>query len=52
MADDVTVTVQFGAEEPLVEFPAEGVTVSVPLTPVGDNLYRLEGVPVFAESAS
>lgn len=36
----------------LVEFPAEGVTVSVPLTPVGDRLYRLDGVPVFAESAA
>ena len=47
----MAVTVQFGADEPLVEFPAEGVTVSVPLTPVGDRLYRLDGVPVFAESA-
>ena len=52
MADDVAVTVQFGADEPLVEFPAEGVTVSVPLSPVGDRLYRLDGVPVFAESAA
>ena len=52
MADDVAVTVRFGDEEPLVEFPSEGVTVSVPLTPVGDRLYRLDGVPVFAESAS
>src|SRR4051812_29416105 len=40
----------FGSE--LVEFPAEGVTASVPLTPVGDGLYRLDGVPLFAESAS
>jgi hypothetical protein len=52
MADDVAMTVQFGADEPLVEFPAERVTVSVPLTPVGDRLYRLDGVPVFAESAA
>jgi len=40
------------AMESLVEFPAEGVTVSVPLTPVGDRMYRLDRVPVFAESAS
>ena len=50
MSDEVTV--RFGADEPLVEFPAEGVTLSVPLTPVGHRLYRLEGVPVFAESAA
>ncbi len=52
MADDVTVTVRFGAEEPLIAFPAEGITVSVPLTPVGYRLYRLDGVPVFIESAA
>jgi hypothetical protein len=52
MADDVAVTVQFGADEPLVGFPAEGITISVPLTRVGERLYRLDGVPVFAESAS
>ncbi len=43
--------VRFGHGEPLVEFPAENVTVSVPLTPVGDCLYRLDGVPILAESA-
>jgi hypothetical protein len=52
MADDVALTVRFGEEEPLVEFPAEGVTVSVPLAAVGDRLYRLDGVPIFADSAS
>src|SRR5207245_798433 len=52
MGDDVAVTVQFGAEEPLVEFPAESVKVSVPVTPVGERLYQLDGVPVLAESAS
>jgi hypothetical protein len=51
MADDVTMTVRMG-DEPLVEFPSEAVTVSVPLTKVGDRLYRLDGVPAFAESAS
>jgi hypothetical protein len=44
MADDVAMPVQFGAEEPLVEFPAEGLTVSVPITHVSDNLYRIDGV--------
>jgi hypothetical protein len=34
------------------KFPLESVTVGVPLTPVGDRLYRLDGVPVFTESAS
>jgi hypothetical protein len=52
MADDVAVTVRFGDEGSLVEFPSEAVTVSVPLTLIGDRLYRLDGVPVFAESAS
>jgi hypothetical protein len=52
VADDVALTVRFGDEEPLVEFPSEGVMVSVPLVQVGDRLYRLGGVPVFAESAS
>lgn len=51
MADDVRVTVQFGDDEQLVEFATEGVSVSVPLEPVGDRLYRLDGVPVFVESA-
>jgi hypothetical protein len=52
MEDEVGVTVRFGSEEPMIEFPAERVTVSVPVTPLGDSLYRLDGVPVLAESAS
>jgi hypothetical protein len=52
LADDIAMTVRFGAEEPLVKFPAERITVSVPLTPVGDRLYRLDGVPLCAESAA
>jgi hypothetical protein len=51
MADDVEITIRMG-DEPLVEFPDEGVTVSVPLTRVGERLYRLDGVPAFAESAA
>ena len=41
----------FAADEPLVEFPVESITVSVPLTEVGDGLYRLEGVPLGVGSA-
>jgi hypothetical protein len=48
----MSLTIRFATEEPLVEFPAEGVFVNVPLTNVGDRLYRLDGVPVFAESAA
>jgi len=51
VAEDVAVTVRFEANEPFVEFPTEGVIVSVPLTPVGEHLYRLDGVPLFAKSA-
>ena len=52
MSDKVALTVTFGNEEPLVEFPAEGMTVSLPLSPVGENLYRVEGVPVMVEGAA
>lgn len=52
MADDIALTVRIGSDEPLVEFPSEGVTVSVPLTRVGDHLYRLAGVPFLVESAA
>jgi Domain of unknown function (DUF4265) len=52
MADHIAMTVQCGDDEPLVEFPAEDVTASVPLTPVGDRLYRIDGVPVLVESAA
>ena len=52
MTDEVTLTMKFGEDEPLVEFPAECTTVSLPLTPVSDNLYRVVGVPVIIESAA
>jgi hypothetical protein len=51
MADDVTIAVRMG-DEPIVEFTTEAVTDSASLTKVGDRLYRLDGVPPFAESAS
>jgi hypothetical protein len=52
MADDHALNLWFEPDEPLVEFPAENVTVSVPLTPVGDGLYRIDGVPVGIEAAA
>ena len=52
MVSDVEMTVQFGSEEPFVEFPAEGITANILLSPVGDRLYRLDGVPVFVESVA
>jgi hypothetical protein len=52
VAEDLPITVCFDGEGPLVEFPAESVAVSVPLTPVGGRLYRLDGVPVGVGSAA
>lgn len=52
MEDDAPLTITFGDGEPLVEFPVESVTVSVPLAEVGDGLYRLDGVPFGVESAA
>jgi uncharacterized protein DUF4265 len=34
-----------------VEFPDERVTVGVPVTRVGENLYRLDAIPVGVEQA-
>lgn len=52
MSDDIAMTVRFDADEAVIEFPDDHVTVSVPATPVGDRLYRLDGVPIFVESAA
>lgn len=38
-------------DETSIEFPAEGVTSTAPVTQVGKRLYRLEGVPPLIESA-
>jgi hypothetical protein len=52
MADERELTVQFLGEEGFViEFPAEGLAVSVPYTRVGDDLYQLDGIPLGVESA-
>lgn len=34
-----------------VEFPGEGLCISLPMTCVGPNLYRLDAVPFSSESA-
>ena len=51
MADDIVLTVEAGAEEPFDEFPADGIAVSLPLSPVGQCLYRIDGILVMTESA-
>jgi hypothetical protein len=51
MSDNRELTIQFEGEEGFViEFPTENVTVSVPYTRVGNDLYRLDGVPLWVES--
>jgi hypothetical protein len=49
---DVPVEVKVGDDEAAIEFPAEGLTTSCPVMRVGSGLYRLDGVPIGAESAS
>jgi hypothetical protein len=49
---DVAVEVKLGGDEAAIEFPAEGLTTRCPVTRVGSRLYRLDGVPIGAESAS
>src|SRR4051812_28890021 len=44
-------TVIFGKGEAVMEFPEENLSVSVPVAGVGENLYRLEGVPILVEGA-
>ena len=45
-------TVIFSGVDALVlEFPDENLCVSVPIARVGENLYRLEAVPVLVEGA-
>lgn len=50
---DVHVEIRIGDSETAIEFPTERVTVSCPVTQVGDRLYRyrLDGVPM-SESAA
>jgi hypothetical protein len=47
---DITRTVRFGDDEPIIEFSSESYAASVPISRVGDRLYRLDGVSM-AESA-
>jgi hypothetical protein len=47
----VELTVRLGGEKTIVEFPAEAVAASCPVTKVGERLFRLDAVPLFTESA-
>jgi hypothetical protein len=50
--ESVAMTVSFNdPDEVLLEFPDEALTVSVPITCVGPDLYRLEAVPHLSTSA-
>jgi hypothetical protein len=46
------IAVQFDNESTSIDFPAEGVTSSAIVTELGERLFRLDSVPIFAESAS
>jgi len=43
-SSDVDVGIKIGDSETSIEFPAERMTVSCPVTKIGDRLYRVEGV--------
>ena len=52
MSSEVSIALTFGGDdEVLIEFPEENVSISVPITRVAENLYRLDAVPVFVEGA-
>jgi Domain of unknown function (DUF4265) len=40
-----------GDDQAIVQFPEEDLSVSVPITRVGEDLYRLDAVPVCVEGA-
>jgi hypothetical protein len=51
MTEELPMALTFGGDDPVVEFPDENLSVSVPVTRVGADLYRLDAVPVFVEGA-
>jgi hypothetical protein len=52
MSSDVPMTVVFSGDGgTILEFPEEDLSVSVPITQVDENLYRLEAVPFLVEGA-
>jgi uncharacterized protein DUF4265 len=52
VAEDNTISVCFDGDDPHIEFPAESVTISIPITPIGRRLYRLDGIPFAVRSAA
>ena len=52
MSSDVPMTVIFSGDDAVIlEFPEENLSINVPIARVGENLYRLEAVPVLVEGA-
>jgi len=51
MSEDLEMKVSFGAADPLVEFPLESLTVSIPLTQVDKGLYRKRPVGGFSRGS-
>jgi hypothetical protein len=51
-SSSVDVELKVGDDEAAIEFPAEGLTTSCPVTRLGNGLYRLDGVAIGSESAA
>jgi hypothetical protein len=52
MTERSSLTVTFeGDDGIIVEFPEESISLQVPITCVGENLYRLDAVPFLVEGA-
>lgn len=53
MPEHMPISILFSNEgDVVVEFPEEALTVSLPVTCIGANLYRLDAVPYLSERAS
>ena len=51
MSEPIPLSIQFdNPSDVVVEFPDENMSVSLPLTRVGTNLYRLDAVPYLSEA--
>jgi hypothetical protein len=53
MAEDIPITLSFESDEDgFIEFPEEKVTMTLPMTCLGPNTYRIDAVPVLIEAVS
>lgn len=50
--EDPPMEIVFDGEDPLIVFPAESITVSLPITWLGGSLYRLDRVPLGVKAAA